>query len=150
MSYYDSIDEISMYNWRKCISGDKRYTRINIEIGDEKQDLDAWKRIYDTYLSLFGLSKQYKEYLSKQSAYIRALKKYAISGDDFDKNDVNVLRAELDKMERDFSGDGSSSLDDVIVYVSKWLGGGFIDEKKTTVRQFYTAYNKMIEHGKEN
>ena len=150
MNYYDSIDDISMYNWRKCISGDKRYTRINIEIGDEKQDLEAWKRIYDTYLSVFGLSKQYKEYLSKQSAYIRALKKYAISGDNFDKNDVNVLRAELDKMENDFSGDGTSSLDDVLVYVSKWLGGGFINEKKTTVRQFYTAYNKMIENGKEN
>lgn len=150
MSYYTSIDDMPLYNWRKCTGGDKKYARIDMNVGDEAQDIEAWRLVYDSYINVFGLSKKFKEYITKKNAYIRALQKYAISGDNFDKNDVNVLRDELDKMELDFSGDRDSSLDDVVVYVSKWLGGGFIDEKKTTVRQFYTAYNKMIEHGKEN
>lgn len=150
MSYYANIDELPLFNWKKCQEGKKEYTRKNIEEGNEIGDYQAWTDIYSSYLEAFGISRQYKEYLSKQSAYIRALLRFAQSGDDFDKNDIRIIRIELDLLEKQFESKDNSTLDDAIVYVSKWLGGGFIDENKTTVKQFYTAYNKMIEHGKEN
>jgi hypothetical protein len=150
MNYYLDIDDLPLINWKKCQNGHLIYTRKNSDVGTEEQDIEAWEQIYNSYLKAFGLSKKFKVYLVKQAKFIRLLKEYAINGDDFLWNEIEIVKSEIDEVTKVFDVKGNSSIDEAVVYVSKWIGS-FIDESKVTTKQFYTAYHKMIEeNGKEN
>jgi hypothetical protein len=148
-NYFTDIDDFSISNWKKCQEGKFEYTRKNIEKGDAKQDIEAWELIYSSYIDFFGFSKKFENYLMLQKQYIEKLKEYAIDGDRFIWNEINSLKSEMDAIVSEIGGK-PDTLDSAIIHVSKWMGGGFINEKKTTVKQFYSAYDKMIEDGKKN
>ena len=142
MSYYLDIEDMPIYNWKKCRNGQLEYTRIDLSKGNEAKDSKAWEAVYDTYIKAFGFGKEFNNYLKLQQRRIRKLREFAINGDRFIWNEIEQLNNELRSIQKKF--DGKDSIDDSIIYVSKWMGG-MIDEKKVTVKQFYTAQMKMIE-----
>lgn len=146
VNYYLNIDEMPLYNWRKCQEGEVTFVRLNPEDGMEKTDLEAWDIVYNSFITKFGLSPKLLNYLRKKNQLTKKLKEYAISGDRFILNEINVLKSAVEDFEKQT---GRSGLDDAVYYVSKSFGN-FIDEKKVTVTQFYTAYYKLIEDGKKN
>lgn len=145
-SYYTNIDDMPLYNWRKCQEGHVTFVRLNIEIGDEKTDLQSWDLVYNSFITKFGLSDKLLNYLRKKNQLTKKLREFAISGDRFILNEINVLKTSIAEFEKQTEKNG---IDDAVFYVSKSFGN-FINEKTVTVSQFYTAYNKLVEDGKKN
>ena len=59
--YWESIDEMLLSNWIKCLDGDHRYAREIVKKDSEEteDDLIEWLRIYDGYLKKYGFNKKY-------------------------------------------------------------------------------------------
>ena len=57
VKYWESIDEMPMYNWQKCSDGYLKYVTIDL-IDDETNNQIQYDKLYDEYLARFGLSKQ--------------------------------------------------------------------------------------------
>lgn len=149
LEYYNSLDEFPLFNWKHCVKGDVSFSRVNLENGNEKKDIEAFNNLYNEYLQTFGVPKDALHYYVLVGKLTRLYKEYAISGDEFIFNEIELTLEEIELLDK--KDDKSTTIDDIIVYVSKWLGGGFINEKTTTVKQFYTAYHKMIEdYGKKD
>lgn len=146
MSYFLDIDEMPLYNWRKCKAGDYTYCRNGHGEHSEHGDKDAWEKVYNSYITRFGFTKKTKIYYEKLQLHTRLLIEYATTGDRFLLNEISVIESELAKFRSE-----KENFDEMVVHVSKYMGGGFINEKETTVLQYYTALNEMIEsYGKKN
>ena len=61
--YYEGIDELPLYNWIKCTSNDLKFVRKDKK-GTEQEDIEAWERIYDSYIAEYGLNEVYKKLLN--------------------------------------------------------------------------------------
>ena len=152
--YYKSIDEMPLFNWRKCQEqGLLMFSRIEGKtvVNARKwvvwllsfvykrgkftteNDLKAWEKIYDSYLAEFGLGDDYEYLLDLKQRITEVNLDIAISGDKFLLNKSRRLQEELDEfIARPSEGD----TDTAIVYLSKWLGYN-LNQKEVTVREFY-------------
>ena len=61
--YYEGIEELPLFNWIKCTSNDLTYVRKDKK-GTEQEDIEAWERIYDSYIAEYGLNEVYKKLLN--------------------------------------------------------------------------------------
>ena len=137
-NYYDSIDDIIFYNWRKCIKGDLRYTRLDLKRGNQKSDQKYWGMIYDSYLSEFGLGNDFIHYLDLKLELAQLECDFVITGNRFLLNRIDVLTAMIhDLMTKETGGD----MDTLIIYVSKWLGQ-IINDKEITAKMFFKMANE--------
>lgn len=141
-NYYSDIKDFPLYNWRECQAGKLNFARKKMSVGNEDMDSESWDAIYDSYIKVFGLGKELQTYLRKVDQVTRMLLEYAETGDRFLMNEINLIQSEIDQL--NVEKKGGSSLDVAVVNMSKWMGGGFIEERKVTVSQFYTAYNEML------
>ena len=64
--YWNSIDEMPLYNWIKCNKGNIEFTRKS-KRGTKIQDYINWKLIYNEYLKDFGFDVRYKKYLEAKN-----------------------------------------------------------------------------------
>ena len=71
--YFNSIDDIILSNWFKCMDGDYSYTRIDLKNGNKKEDWNAWCIIHDSYLDEFGSSQQEKEIFDKSVRTVKLM-----------------------------------------------------------------------------
>lgn len=147
-NYYDDIDELPWWNWKRCMKGQVQYTRKDIEKGTEEKDEEAWEKIYDTYLKEFGLGKDYAHYFELKTELAILQCRIVIEEDLFLQNRINVLELEI----KELLDKGEEQGDDkVLVYLSKWMGS-IINEKKTTVKMVYQmleAYKQEAENAKK-
>lgn len=137
--YYGDIDEMPLYNWRKCNEGKVHYTRKNLEKGTKKRDHEQWEKTYDSYLAEFGLGQDYARYyeLKIELAVIQC--EFVETDDRFLLNRIKQLEHEIKELlEREPGAD----TDTAIVHLSKWMGS-LIDQKKVTVRMFYKMLNEQ-------
>lgn len=133
-TYYDNIDEISIFNWRRCLEEQLfEFCRIDPSEKDEKNDERAWDVIYDTFLKEFGLGKDYKRILELQLEISELQCDFVIEDNNFMRNLIRRLERELQElMEKPVEND----MDATITILKKWLGFP-IDQKKVTIREFY-------------
>lgn len=142
--YFNSIDDILLYNWRKCVAGELKYVRTALNAGNEKKDAEAWEKVYDSYLAEFGLGKEYEQYLTLKKELILKNCEFAISGDRFVLNRIEILEHEIDLL---MQKKGETDLDTAIIYVSKWFGS-MINDKEITAKMFFKMsheYEKYYE-----
>lgn len=148
MMYYESIDVINLWRWRKAMSGDLTYCRIDLEKGTEEEDLKAWDRLRDEDVEIFGLGAAYEEIIELQIQIALLQCEYVESGTTFMLNEINSLKTELkDILDRPIE----FGIDECIIYLSKWLSFHF-DEKVRTVKEFRTylkTYHKEAERLEE-
>lgn len=133
--FYESIEDMPLYNWHKCMSGDYYYVRV-----DEKQlNLPscekAFKKLYDSYFEIFGIDKKYKEQIEviKKIALLQC--DYLITRDEFKITQIEVENAKLEMIKTGTSS--NVTLQTTLIYLSKWIGYR-LDWKQVTVYEYYT------------
>lgn len=140
--HYKSLDEIPLYNWTKCMNGEIRFVRVDMQ--DHKDNETHFKALYDDYLQTRGLGKEYKNYLSilKKKAMLQC--DYLISKDRFKLTQIEIEDAKLEALSKD-KGEGIS-IEKTLIYLSKWLGYR-LDWKQVTANEYYLI---LDEYGKAN
>ena len=56
--HYQSIEEIPLFNWQKCLEGDVKY--VNLETKEDASNQEAFTKLYDEFLQKRGVNKEYK------------------------------------------------------------------------------------------
>lgn len=141
--YWTSIDEMPLYNWIKCNNGLIKYARVT-EKGNSYQDLKAFTRLYDEYLSTFGLDKRYKKYLEAQKLKALLQSEYVITKERFKLTEIDIQEQKIQDLSKYF-GDGKS-IEVICTWLGMWLGYK-LDQKTTTVKEYFTI---LEEYGKAN
>ncbi len=137
--YLTSIDECMVYNWRKCQEGELIYTRKDLNIGREADDVLAWELIQDSYYAKFGLGKDYLRVLEIQKDIALLQCDLVITGDTFLNNKIKRYKRELEEiLDRPYKND----LQETLIHITKWLGSP-VREKETTVLELYSMLNVM-------
>lgn len=147
--YYEHIDDMPLYNWRKVQEDqDYRYTRLEdiYKYKETTTDYIAWDKVYESFLDSFGVSEYYVRILEIKRMKALAQCELVITGDRSNNNTIKRCDRELKEiMERD----NDMTLGDCISYVSKWQGFP-VRQKQTTVREFYETLETMRKEADKN
>jgi hypothetical protein len=141
--YYEAIDELPLHNWIKCTSNELTYVRRD-KNGTEEEDIEAWQRIYDSYISEYGLSDMYKKLLNAMKKKALLEVDYIVTRERFKLTEIEMQIANLDAM---LNNKGSGvTIEQSLIHLSKWLGS-WINVKAITTKEYF---NLIEEYGKEN
>jgi len=144
-NYFTHIEECTVFAWQKAIGGDLTHLRLK-DNGTPKEDATAWDSVYNSYITEFGLGKEYIYLLEVQRELAEVQLDYVIENDRILLNRINVLKADI-KTILDKEQDGNDMTTTLIV-VSKWLGYK-VDQKNTTILQLYKILD-LIKKENEN
>ena len=112
--------------------------------GNEKSDIEAWQKIYDSYILEYGLSDMYKKLLNAMKKKALLEVDFIITRERFKLTEIEMQIANLDAM---LMNKGSGiTIEQSLIHLSKWLGS-WINVKTITTREYF---NLMEEYGKEN
>jgi|TARA_R110000744_G_scaffold97622_1_gene188613 hypothetical protein len=142
--YWESIEDLPLYNWIKCNNEKYIYTRKDPKGVVNKNDLKQWVKLYDEYLGHFGLNDRYEKYLEAQRKKALLQAEYIITKNNFKKTEIAIQEAKLKNLELYF-GDGQD-IEVILMYLGKFLGYK-IQAKQTSVKEYFTL---LEEYGKAN
>lgn len=140
MKYYQSIEDMPIYNWFKVNNGDFRFMLVK---HSTKYDFDkakeAFDKLYSEYIDTFGISESYLKVIELKKN-ISVLKiEMALTGDRFLKNFIRMSEIELNDIN---SRTNKTNVNEVKVHLEKYLGFR-LNEKETSVKEYYTYLNVM-------
>ena len=138
---------IPLFNWIKCTEGDKRYTRINLEVGSDQLDGHMWENLYDNYIKQNGLSETYIKLLKTLQKKATLELDFVINGDRFNLTKIEIEAAKLEQMMNN-NGTGMS-IEETLIHLSKWLQS-WINSKNITVKEYFDllkTYQKAQKNG---
>ncbi len=141
--YWESIDEMPLYNWIKCNKGKIEFTRKE-KRGNKIKDYINWKILYNEYLKEFGLDKRYKRYIEAKKKKAILQSKYILTKEKFKLTEIEIETQKIKDLEFYF-GEGEN-----IETILTWLGmflGYKIDQKNTTVKEYFVI---LEQYGKAN
>lgn len=141
--YFETIDDCPLYNWRMITSGKYEYCRKDVSNGSDKGDLEAYTKIYDSYIERFGLGSSYSMYLDKIKKLTVAICDYIITEDRFLMNSIRRIQTEINDLNKEEKGDAILS---TLVALSKWMGYSLNERDIMTV--FF--YQIAKEYGEAN
>jgi len=142
--YFSSIEDIPLKNFWNAQDGFYEHCRIDLNVGSEEEDLEAWIKINDSYLSEFGIGPEFEKIieLKKEIAILQC--EYIENDDNYLRNQIKRLKIELDDiLKRPVTIDR----DGVLIHIEKWRGIE-IDENRMTAKKFYKIvreYENYIE-----
>lgn len=144
--HFKSISEITLENWIKCVDGDLRFSRKNVDLNSEltESDVLAWNEIYDTYIAFFGLGDVYKKILSimKKKALLEL--EFINKRVAFKLTEITIQEAKLKQL---LENKGSSmTIKQSLIHLSRWMGQ-MLKTKEITVEEYF---NLIEEYGKHN
>jgi hypothetical protein len=131
--YYQSIEEIPLFNWQKCLEGDVKY--VNLQTKDDSGNQEAFNKLYDEFLQKRGVNKEYKRYLDilKKKAMLQC--EFLITKDDFKLTQIEIEDAKIVSLQK--TSEEGLSIDKTLIYLGKWLGYR-LDWKIISVSEFYS------------
>ena len=140
--YYQSIDEIPLFNWQKCLSGELKY--VHLELKEETDNQEAFNKLYDEFLQERGVNKEYKKYLDilKKKALLQC--EFLITKDDFKLTQIEIEDAKIVSLQK--TSESGLSIEKTLIYLGKWLGYR-LDWKVISVTEFYSI---MEEYEKQS
>lgn len=140
--HYQSIDEIPLFNWQKCLNGETKY--VNLELKEEKGNDEAFTKLYDEFLKQRGVNKEYKKYLEilKKKALLQC--EYLITKDNFKLTQIEIEDAKIVSLQK--TSEEGMSIEKTLIYLGKWLGYR-LDWKVISVAEFYSI---MEEYEKQS
>jgi len=153
--YYQSIDEMMLYNWIKIIEGDKTYCRKNLNVGTKQKDEEAFQLLNDEYIKKFGLSKYYKHLLAAIKEKALAEIQYALTKDRHQLTVIEIKTLDLENIMK--GGHNGLSIEQMLIHLGRWMGT-WLSSKELTVTEYFLMieeYKKSNEkildkHGKKN
>ena len=130
---YNSIDEMPIYNWFKCVEL-KDYSYCAKD--KSKADLEAcqikFSELYAEYIDTFGISQQLNDILSLQNEILVLKIDLTLTKDNGIKTFIELKELELaDKLNVKQSKTNTAK-----VAIEKYLGFR-INEKEVTVKEYY-------------
>lgn len=144
-TFYESIDEIPLYNWAKINDGNLKFILISMDSDVTDLELsDAWEKLYDDYIEKRGLSKHYKKLLSLMKQKVILQCDYIITGELFKLTELEIQEQKLNEMIQKDAID--ISIEKTLIYLSKWIGYR-LDWKVITLNEYYLI---LEEYGKAN
>ena len=142
-NYYTGIDELPLYNWIQCNDGKFEFTR-KTNHGTLEKDLKTWELIYNDYLKQYGLSKTYKKMLDAMKKKAVLELDFVITGNRFKLTEIEIEETRLNAM---LSNAGvGMSIDESLIYISKWMGT-WLNVKQITTKEYF---NLLEQYGKAN
>lgn len=132
-----------MFNWIKCTSNDLTFVRKDKK-GTEQEDIEAWERIYDSYIAEYGLNEVYKKLLNAMKKKALLEVDYILTRERFKLTEIEMQIANLDAMM--MNGGNGMTIEQSLIHLSKWLGS-WINAKDISTKEYF---NLMSEYGKEN
>ena len=143
-NFYQSIDDLPLYNWIKCNDGELQYIRKDLSIGDPESDENAFNHVFDQYISEFGLGKMYKKMLESMKKRASLELEYVITGDRFQ---LTLVEMEVARIEQMIANAGSGmTIQETLIHLSRWMNT-MINTKTISTREYFTLLN---EYGKAN
>lgn len=140
--YYQSIDEIPLFNWQKCLNGELKY--VHLELKEEADSQEAFNKLYDEFLQKRGVNKEYQKYLDilKKKALLQC--EFLITKDNFKLTQIEIEDAKIVSLQK--TSESGLSIEKTLIYLGKWLGYR-LDWKVITVTEFYSI---MEEYEKQS
>jgi len=140
--HYQSIDEIPLFNWQKCLNGELKY--VHLEFKEETDNQEAFNKLYDEFLQKRGVNKEYQKYLDilKKKALLQC--EFLITKDNFKLTQIEIEDAKIVSLQK--TSESGLSIEKTLIYLGKWLGYR-LDWKVITVMEFYSI---MEEYEKQS
>jgi hypothetical protein len=131
--HYQSIEEIPLFNWQKCLEGDVKY--VNLQTKEDSGNQEAFNKLYDSFLQKRGVNKEYKKYLDilKKKAMLQC--EFLITKDNFKLTQIEIEDAKIVSLQK--TSEEGLSIDKTLIYLGKWLGYR-LDWKIISVSEFYS------------
>jgi hypothetical protein len=131
--HYQSIEEVPLFNWQKCLEGDVKY--VNLETKEDSGNQEAFNKLYDSFLQKRGVNKEYKKYLDilKKKAMLQC--EFLITKDNFKLTQIEIEDAKIVSLQK--TSEEGLSIDKTLIYLGKWLGYR-LDWKIISVSEFYS------------
>lgn len=145
MSYYDSIDNLPLYNWEKCQNGDLTYTRMNNDKVSHDLDMKSWEILNYEYMEVFGISRHHRKYLELQKRLMMLQMELIETGNRFLNNKIRQITDEITNTFNQEKGKGMS-IDQSLIYLSKFMGFK-LNKRDIKTQEFFTM---LGEYGRKN
>lgn len=149
--YYTELDEISLFNWQRCIEG-KHHFMLKNPPSDERKDSEkqrdyiAFCNIYNKYLEKYGLGDKMVQYLEAQNRVIQCRLNYAESGNPSWVTDEAIHYRDMQRL--DPSKHEGMSIGQLMIHLNKWMGGQWISTKSITVEEFHNLIEEYEQSNK--
>lgn len=144
-SYYDSIEDMPLYNWEKCQNGDLTFCRVNNDETSHELDCKSWEILNYEYMEVFGINRTHRRYLELQKRKTMLELELIETGNKFLNNKIRQVSDEIQNVFRS-DKDKQMTYDSSLIYLSKFMG--FNQDKRTiTVLRYFTM---IAEYGKKN
>lgn len=144
--FWESLDEMPLFNWRKCIDGSLIYVRRETLLNTVQNESDEaqWTKLFDEYIKKYGLGKLYKKWIDISVKKSLAECEFVKTRDRFALTKIELEEAKLKSLIEN-KGEGVG-IEKTLIYLSKWVGYR-INEKEISVSEYF---NLMEEYGKAN
>ena len=126
-----------LYNWQECEKGNIKF--VNKDHVSRQNDIEIWSILYNQYLERFGLGDDLSEIIRLKKKLIALRCSYIINGNKKILNQIAIDEANLLKLEG-LSVNGLT-MDETLVYLSKWLGYR-LDKKVITIVEYKTLVDE--------
>lgn len=149
--YYTRLDEISLFNWQRCIEGKHHFMLKNAPSGErtesqKQEDYTSFCRIYNTYLERYGLGNQMVKYLEAQGRVIQCRLNYAESGNKSWITDESIHYREMQRL--DPNKHKGMTIGQLMVHLNKWMGGQWIRTRDISVEEFHNLIEEYEQSNK--
>ena len=148
--YFESIDEMPLFNWLRCQDGKMDYlvksqSSVFRLFSFRKKDnpsvvADAWRKLQEDYVEKLGLPDLMVRVARLKERHIKAIKKYLELPQDapnkvFCINAINEIQVELDRILKEETDTDKNGVQKILLGLSK-LEGQRINAKNITVLEF--------------
>ena len=134
------MDELPLFNWIKINDGDHRFVRKNIDDGTPELDDHWFSKIYDEYISEFGLSQLHLKLLNAMKRKAMLECEYIITKNTFKLTEIDI---EIAKLESILANNGSGmTIEQSLIHISKWMQS-WINAKQISVREYFNLMNEF-------
>ena len=145
--YFNSIFDMPLLNWILANEKDDfSHCRINKSKGTDKEDVQAFKKITESFVDRYGFSENFMRIMDIKTEIALLQCEMVIEDDRFLINMIRRLQKEIEQLEEPETK--KQSIFDLIPFVGKW-NGSMVKYSDTTVAEFYDCLEAIKKSAKK-
>ena len=144
MKLYNSIEEMPVYNWFKCIDlKDYSYCAIDKINVDLEKCKEAFSNLYNEFLDTFGINESLKQVIELQNEITILKIDKVLTENNSMQTFIELKQIELDEL----INVKSEKTKTYKVEIEKFLGFR-LNEKEVTVKEYYEYLEAIKDNGR--
>ena len=144
--YYETLDELPLYNWIECQRGEIKFVRKG-DSGTSEQDEMVWMDIYDEYIKEFGLGKLHIKMLEAMKKKALLQLEYVEKRDAFQ---MTLIEMQITKLDGLLANKGSGiTIEQTLVHLSKWIGH-WLNTKTLKAKEYFNLVREFERYNKQS